>query len=171
MNFRTDWITRAETSGDIAAIREINLAAFDTAEEADLVDALRRGPAWIAELSLVTLDAAGARVGYVLLTRAHIDETPALCLGPCAVLPQYQGSGVGSAAIRAALAAAKARGEQFVTVLGHPEYYPRFGFTRAGTHGVTMKTSVPDDALMVLSLDTEPVPSGVIRYAAAFGDI
>ncbi|MDV2475449.1 N-acetyltransferase [Rhodococcus zopfii] len=171
VNPRTDWTTRAETGADIAAIREINLAAFDTAEEADLVDALRRDPAWIDGLSLVTLDDAGALIGYVLLTRAHIGDTPALCLGPCAVLPQYQKTGVGSAAIRTAFEAAKARGEHFVTVLGHPEYYPRFGFTRASTHGVTMKMSVPDDALMVLSLDTEPLPSGVIRYAAAFGDI
>ncbi|MBM4726904.1 acetyltransferase [Prescottella equi] len=171
MNSRTDWTTRAETSADIPAIREINLAAFDTAEEADLVDALRQDPAWIDGLSLVTLDGAGALVGYVLLTRAHIGDTPALCLGPCAVLPQYQKTGVGSAAIRAALDAAKARGENFVTVLGHPEYYPRFGFTRASLHGVAMKTSVPDDALMALSLVEEPLPSGIIRYAAAFGDI
>ncbi|MGG7104755.1 GNAT family N-acetyltransferase [Rhodococcus sp. 24CO] len=171
MNSRTDWTTRAETDADIAAIREINLAAFDTAEEADLVDALRQDPAWSDALSLVTLDDAGALVGYVLLTRAHIGDTPALCLGPCAVLPQYRKTGVGSSAIRAAFEAARARGEHFVTVLGHPEYYPRFGLTRAAAHGVTMKMSVPDDALMVLSLGTEPVPSGVIRYAGAFGDI
>ncbi|MFC4604349.1 GNAT family N-acetyltransferase [Rhodococcus kronopolitis] len=171
MNSRTDWTTRAETDTDIVAIREILLAAFDTAEEADLVDALRRDPAWIDALSLVTLDDAGALAGYVLLTRAHIGDTPALCLGPCAVLPQYQKTGVGSSAIRAAFEAAKARGERFVTVLGHPEYYPRFGFTRASIHGVTMKMSVPDDALMMLSLGAEPLPSGVIRYAGAFGDI
>lgn len=171
VNTRTDWTTRAENSSDIPAIREINLAAFDTAEEADLVDALREDPAWIDGLSLVTHDDAGVIAAYVLLTRAYIGDTPALCLGPCAVLPQHQRTGVGSAAIRAALEAARARGEHFVTVLGHPEYYPRFGFTRAGAHGVAMKTSVPDDALMVLRLGTEPLPSGVIRYAAAFGDI
>lgn len=171
MNSRTDWTTRPETDADIAAIREILLAAFDTAEEADLVDALRQDPAWIDALSLVTLDDAGALVGYVLLTRAHIGDAPALCLGPCAVLPQYQKTGVGSSAIRAGFEAAKARGEHFVTVLGHPEYYPRFGFTRASIHGVTMKMSVPDEALMVLSLGAEALPSGVIRYAGAFGDI
>lgn len=73
--------------------------------------------------------------------------------------------------VRAAFDAAKAMGGHFVTVLGHPDYYPRFGFTRASTHGVSMKVAVPDEALMVLSLDGEPLPSGVIRYAAAFGDI
>lgn len=171
MNSRTEWTTRAETKADIAAIREINLAAFDTAEEADLVDALRQDAAWMDGLSLVTLDDAGVIVGFALLTRAHIGDTPALCLAPCAVLPQHQRTGAGSAATHAALEAAKARGERFVTVLGHPEYYPRFGFTRASTHGVSMKVAVPDEALMVLSLTGEPMPSGVIRYAAPFGDI
>lgn len=171
VNRRTQWTTRAETGADLAAIREINLAAFDTADEADLVDALRHDPAWIDGLSLVTHDDTGTLIGYALLTRAHIGDAPALCLGPCAVLPQYQRTGVGAATIRAALAAAAARGEHVVTVLGHPEYYPRFGFTRADRHGVTMKAAVPADALMVLSLDSEPLPRGVIRYAAAFGDI
>lgn len=131
----------------------------------------RRDPAWIDGLSIATLDDTGALVGHALLTRAHIGDTAALCLAPRAVLPQYQKTGAGSAAIRAAFDAAKAMGEHFVTVLGHPEYYPRFGFTRASTHGVAMKVSVPDEALMVLSLDGEPLPSGGIRYAAAFDDI
>lgn len=171
MSTRTHWTTRAETAADIAAIREINLAAFDTAEEADLVDVLRRDPAWIDGLSIVAVDDTGAPVGHTLLTRAHIGDTPALCLAPCAVLPRYQRTGAGSAAIRAALDAATQRGEQFITVLGHPGYYPRFGFTRASEHGVTMKVDVPDEALMVLSLDGKELPPGTIRYAAAFGDI
>ncbi|WP_280346409.1 GNAT family N-acetyltransferase [Nocardia neocaledoniensis] len=171
MSTRHGWTTRAENSTDAATIREIAVAAFDRAEEADLVDALRRDPAWIAGLSILALDADGVPAGYALLTRAHIGDTAALCLGPCAVLPRYQKTGAGSAAIRAGLHAAEAMGERFVTVLGHPEYYPRFGFTRASSHGVGMKMPVPDEALMVLSLDGGPVPSGVIRYAAAFGDI
>ncbi|GEM30501.1 N-acetyltransferase [Nocardia neocaledoniensis NBRC 108232] len=171
MTISHGWTTRVETSADIATIREINLAAFDRAEEADLVDALRRDPAWIPDLSILTLDDNGVPAGYALLTRAHIDDTPALCLGPCAVPPRYQKTGAGSAAIRAGLDAARAMGEHFVTVLGHPEYYPRFGFTRASSHGVSMKMPVPDEALMVLSLDGKPVPSGIIRYATAFGDI
>ena len=58
-----------------------------------------------------------------------------------------------------------------MTVLDHPDYYPRFGFTRASAHGVRMNVDVPDEALMVLALDEHPIPSGAIRYAAAFGDI
>ncbi|MER5949935.1 N-acetyltransferase [Streptomyces sp. NPDC001904] len=165
------WITRAETSADITAIRDINLAAFPTPAEADLVDSLRADPtAWIAGCSLVATDESDRPVAHALLTRCHIDSTPALCLAPCAVRPEQQRAGAGTAAIHAALAAARSMGEHHVVVLGHPAYYPRFGFTRASTHGIGLSIDVPDDALMALSLDAEhPLPSGTVRYAAAFG--
>ncbi|MER6101897.1 N-acetyltransferase [Streptomyces sp. NPDC001832] len=165
------WITRAETSADIPALRAINVAAFPTAQEANLVDALRADPsAWIDGLSLVVADENGTPVGHALLTRCHIDDAPALCLGPVAVRPEKQNSGVGSAAVLAALTAAKNTGEHYVIVLGHPTYYPRFGFTRASTHGIGLTIKVPDEALMALTLDANhPLPSGTVRYAAPFG--
>ncbi|MCG8970511.1 MULTISPECIES: GNAT family N-acetyltransferase [Streptomyces] len=165
------WITRAETSADIPAIRDIVLAAFPTPAEADLVDALRADPtAWIEGISLVAANEAGHPVGHALLTRCHIDTAPALCLAPCAVRPEQQRTGAGTAAIRAALAAARSLGEHHVVVLGHPAYYPRFGFTRASGHGIGLTIDVPDDALMALSLDADhPLPSGTVHYAAAFG--
>ncbi|MEU9334095.1 N-acetyltransferase [Streptomyces sp. NPDC048290] len=166
----THWTTRPETPDDIPAIHEVVLAAFGRPAEADLVDALRADPAWIDGLSFVSVDAGGEVVGQALLTRCHIGETPALCLAPCAVLPAHQRTGAGSAAVRAALAAAKERGEYYVTVLGHPAYYPRFGFTRASTHGIGLSIDVPDEALMALTLDpSHPLPGGTIRYAAPFG--
>ncbi|MFD4295143.1 GNAT family N-acetyltransferase [Rhodococcus sp. NPDC058532] len=169
MSTHTNWITRAETDADIPAIREINLGAFETAEEADLVDALRVDPAWIADLSILSAGPDGKPVGYALLTRCHVDDTPALCLGPCAVRPEYQKTGAGSAAIRAALEAAARAGERFVIVLGHPAYYPRFGFTRASEYRIQLSIDVPDEALMALSFDSERLPSGTVRYAAPFG--
>lgn len=165
------WLTRAETDADTGHVRRINLAAFETAEEADLVDALRRDPAWVPGLSMLSTTGSGEPAGYALLTRCHIGDTAALCLGPCAVPPEYQRSGAGSAAIRAVLGEARRQHERFVTVLGHPGYYPRFGFERASSHGVRMRDEVPDDALMVLALDGSSIPAGVIRYAAPFGDI
>lgn len=165
----SSWTTRVETGADTAAVRAVNLAAFDTAYEADLVDALRRDPAWIEGLSHLAVAEDGTPVGYALLTRCHIGATPALCLAPCAVLPAHQRGGAGSAAIRAALAEAGRRGERFVTVLGHPAYYPRFGFTRASGHGIGLDIEVPDEALMALSLDGSALPGGTIRYAAPFG--
>lgn len=86
------------------------------------------------------------------------------------VLPAYQRRGVGSAAIRAVLDAAQGSGETLVVVLGHADYYPRFGFTRASGSGVRVSFEVPDEALMVLALDPpRAVPGGIVRYAAAFG--
>ncbi|WP_436498042.1 GNAT family N-acetyltransferase [Actinokineospora sp. HUAS TT18] len=165
----THWITRAETDSDIPAIRAVVRAAFDTDEEADLVDWLRTDPSWIKELSIVATDAEGTVVGYALLTRCHIGDTEALCLAPCAVAPDHQRTGAGSAAVRAALDTAADLGERFVVVLGHPTYYPRFGFTRASEHRIKLSIEVPDDALMALALADDPLPSGTVRYATPFG--
>lgn len=163
------WNTRVETDADITTVREINLAAFDTAAEADLVDALRADTGWIPGLSLISTDAQGKPVGHALLTRCHIGDVPGLCLAPCAVLPRFQRTGAGSAAITAGLEAARAMGERYVVVLGHPTYYPRLGFGRASGHGITLSIEVPDEALMALSLDGSPLPGGQVRYAAPFG--
>jgi predicted N-acetyltransferase YhbS len=164
------WVTRAESAADVPTVRSIHLAAFETPAEADLVDALRGDASWLTGLSVVATDRAGRVVGHALLTRCSIDATPALCLAPCAVLPEFQRSGAGSAAIRAALQAARERGEAYVTVLGHPDYYPRFGFQRASTFGIRVDLDVPDEALMAMTLDeTRPLPAGTIRYAAPFG--
>lgn len=164
------WTTRAETSLDVPAIRDINLAAFDTADEANLVEALRADPAWIDGLSVVTIDRDATVVAHALLTRCHIGEAAALCLAPCAVLPEHQNTGAGSAAIRAALQTATDQDESFVVVLGHPTYYPKFGFRRASEYGITLSITVPDDALMALALDTSSaMPAGIVRYAAPFG--
>ncbi|MGV4925295.1 N-acetyltransferase [Streptomyces sp. BHT-5-2] len=167
----TTWTTRPEIPGDTAAIREINLTAFPTDHEADLVDALRADPdAWLDGLSLVSVAPDGTLAGYALLTRCHIDDRPALALAPCAVLPAHQRQGAGAAAIRAALDAARTMGESLVVVLGHPGYYPRFGFVPASRFGIRAPFDVPDEALMALPLDaSRPVEGGVIRYAEAFG--
>ncbi|MFE1442599.1 GNAT family N-acetyltransferase [Streptomyces sp. NPDC058739] len=165
-----DWITRPETTADVPAVRRIVLAAFGTPLEADLVDALRADEAWIEGLSVVAAGPDGAPVGHALLTRCHIGEVPALCLAPVAVLPEHQRTGAGGAAVRAALRAAAELGERFVVVLGHPSYYPKFGFGRASAHGISVTFDVPDEALMALALDPgHALPGGVVRYAEPFG--
>jgi putative acetyltransferase len=165
------WTTRPETAADIPAIREINLAAFPSAEEADLVEALRADPAaWIDGLSMLAQAPDGTLVGHALLTRCHVDGAPALALAPCAVLPSQQRTGAGSAAITAALEAARGMGENLVLVLGHVDYYPRFGFAPASKLGVRAPFEVPDEAMMALTLQTpETAPAGTIQYPAAFG--
>ncbi|TMR95461.1 N-acetyltransferase [Nonomuraea basaltis] len=167
----TSWITRPEPAADLAQIREVNLAAFPTSLEADLVEALRADPqAWIPGLSWVTEAPDGSIAGFALLTRCHVDGAPALTLGPCAVRPEHQRRGAGSAAIHAALRAAREQGENLVLVLGHAEYYPRFGFTPASGHSIRPPFDVEDKYMMALVFDpTLPVPTGTIRYPAAFG--
>ncbi|MFG2246367.1 GNAT family N-acetyltransferase [Spirillospora sp. NPDC048823] len=165
------WATRPETAADEGAVREVVEAAFPTAGEADLVDALRGDAAWLPGLSAVA-EAPGGRVaGYALLTRCRVGGAAALALAPVAVLPAFQRRGAGGAAVRAVLAAAAGRpGERLVVVLGHPEYYPRFGFVRASSLGIAAPFEVPDEALMALVLDGPgPVPSGTIAYPAPFG--
>ncbi|TDK26662.1 N-acetyltransferase [Arthrobacter crusticola] len=164
------WRTRREEPRDIEAIHAINAAAFDTEDEANLVEALRGDPAWIDGLSIVVTTADDEPVGHALLTRCSIGDAPALCLAPCAVIPSRQRTGAGTAAVQAALNAARAMGEAFVVVLGHPDYYPRFGFERASASGIRLSIDVPDEALMALSLDPQrALPAGTVHYANPFG--
>ncbi|MFE6837348.1 bifunctional class I SAM-dependent methyltransferase/N-acetyltransferase [Streptomyces sp. NPDC057705] len=164
------WPARPETAADVAAVREVNLAAFGTPLEADLVDALRTDAAWLPGLSYVAEAPDGTVAAHALLTRCEVDGVPALALAPVAADPALQRSGAGSSVVRALLAAAAERGESLVLVLGHPEYYPRFGFAPASHFGIRAPFEVPDEAMMALVLDDSvPVPAGTIRYPAPFG--
>ncbi|MFD7444946.1 GNAT family N-acetyltransferase [Streptomyces sp. NPDC059909] len=167
----TRWRTRPERAADIAAVHAVNTAAFPTEEEADLVDALREdAAAWLPGLSYVAEAPDGSVAAYALLTRCRVGDAPALALAPCATVPEHQRQGAGSAVIRAVLDAARVRGERLVLVLGHPEYYPRFGFTPASRLGIAPGFEVPDEAMMALVLDgSTAVPQGTITYPGAFG--
>ncbi|TCO28357.1 putative N-acetyltransferase YhbS [Kribbella steppae] len=157
------WKTRAETSADLETIRDLTRQAFGRQFEVDYLDALRADPvAWIDGLSFVaTVD--DQPVAHALLTRCHVGDTPVLSLGPVAVLPSYQRQGVGSAAVIAALDTARDRGEQSVIVLGHAEYYPRFGFRQATEFGIH-HPEFDGPSMMALSLTGDPLPTGTIRY-------
>ncbi|WP_424211002.1 bifunctional class I SAM-dependent methyltransferase/N-acetyltransferase [Streptomyces sp. BI20] len=167
------WTVSAETPADRAGVYAVNLAAFDTPLEADLVDALRAdADAWVPGLSIVARDGSdGDRVvAHALLTRGTVGGSPVLTLAPVATDPGLQRSGAGGAVIAAALAEARRRGESLVTVLGHPDYYPRFGFLPASRFGIAAPFEVPDEAIMVLVLDPEAaLPTGTIGYPAPFG--
>ncbi|MFE3936723.1 GNAT family N-acetyltransferase, partial [Streptomyces goshikiensis] len=164
------WPARPETAADVAAVRDVNLAAFGTPLEADLVDALRADGSWLPGLSYVAEGPDGSVAAHALLTRCEVDGAPALALAPVAADPALQRSGAGSSVVRALLAAARERGESLVLVLGHPSYYSRFGFVPASRFGIRAPFEVPDEAMMALVLDDSvPVPVGTIRYPAPFG--
>lgn len=123
-------IIRVERPSDCEAIRRVNEAAFAGSAEADLVEALRAGGYVIA--SLVAETEAGV-VGHVLFSRLLIEtesgEVSAASLAPMAVLPQVQRQGIGSLLVSTGLALCRERGERIAFVLGHPAFYPRFGFS------------------------------------------
>ena len=127
-------VIRAETVADLSAIHEVNAHAFGRQGEAQLVDALRASESFLRELSLVAVS-NGRVVGHVLFTRIHIRtpdrNVPALALAPLAVHPVCQSQGIGSALVRRGLDDARSLGHAIIVVVGHPKYYPRFGFVSA----------------------------------------
>jgi putative acetyltransferase len=163
-----------ELPADYPAVFEINALAFGREAEARLVEALRAGPTHLAGLSLVA-EEAGCVVGHILFTRVYIhtaagEQVASACLAPMAVRPEWQRRGVGGALVRTGLAACRAAGETNVNVLGHPEYYPRFGFVRASRYGITCEYAVPEEAFMVQELQAGALAGvgGVVRYPVAF---
>ena len=151
-------------------IREVNEAAFGGAEEADLIESLRREG--VVLLSLVAaLD--GRIVGHILFSRMSID-TPsgaaaAVALAPLAVLPRYQRQGIGGKLIREGLDQLRGLGERLVIVVGHPDYYPRFGFSIAPAR--SLENPFPPDVFMALQLMPGVLDGieGRVRYPRAFG--
>ncbi|MFW5418260.1 N-acetyltransferase [Nocardiopsis sp. CNT-189] len=162
---------RTETPEDVQAVREVTAAAFGSADEAGLVDALRADASWIPGLSLVAEDDDGEIIGHCLYTRASIGDTPAILLTPVSVAPGHQNRGIGGALIRQGLEAAEAMGERFALVLGHPGYYPRFGFEQASAHRVTCTLSAgPGEGAMVMSLDGGPIPAGDMGFSGPMAE-
>jgi putative acetyltransferase len=165
-------VVRREKPEDIEGIRKVNECAFEQPQEAHIVDALRNRCSDI--LSLVAVE--GNRiVGYILFSPAtiqtHDGEVGGMGLAPIAVLPDYQGQGIGSKLVRAGLEVLKESSCPFVVVLGHPEYYPRFGFVPASKHGLKCQwEGVPDEAFMTLILDESAMKnvSGIARYRSEF---
>ncbi|WFE30150.1 N-acetyltransferase [Solwaraspora sp. WMMD791] len=157
--------------------------------EVGLLDELRADSGWIPALSLVAVDgpagtdpdapaavasaptdpaAAGGIVGHVVCTRGYVDDRPALGLGPLAVRPDRQRAGVGSALMHAVLAAAEARDETLVTLLGDPAYYHRFGLHPASEFGIVAPDPQWGRYFQVRPLGPTPPTPGRFRYAAPF---
>jgi len=165
---------RAEKPEDIEAIRQVNIAAVGRESEADLVDRLR-GIAF----SYVAVESDPSRlVGHIFFSPVAIaggsaDDSPILGLAPVAVLPEYQGQGIGSLLIRHGLTECARLGFKAVVVLGSPKYYPRFGFITAKRRGLGCEYTVPDEAFMVLELRTGALEGcmGTVKYLSEFKEV
>jgi putative acetyltransferase len=161
---------RLETAGDEESIREVVTAAFGQPDEADLVDRLRYEGAVL--LSAVA-EGEGRVTGHILFSRMHIETADnlvaAAALAPVAVLPEFQRQSIGSRLIRYGLDVLRERGEEIIIVLGHPDYYPQFGFSVE--KAATLTSPFPKDAYMALELRQGALEGieGTVRYPSAFG--
>ncbi|MCI0666125.1 MAG: N-acetyltransferase [Acidobacteria bacterium] len=167
-------IVRKENPGDIEAIRHVNEMAFGGPSEADLVDALRRHGK--VTISLVAEEDSQI-VGHILFSpvtlEPGINAFAAVGLAPLAVLPQFQNQGIGSLLVVAGLEQCRAAGIDWVVVLGHPSYYPRFGFVPASRFGVKCVYNVSDETFMLLELREGIMKghSGIVNYQPQFNEV
>jgi len=162
---------RLELPDDELAVRETNEQTFGTPAEAKLVDRLRHSPESISLVATI-----GNRVvGYILFTPISIEpaaQVRVAGLAPMAVRPEHQRSGIGSQLVRAGLDRCRERGYAAVVVVGHPEFYPRFGFMRASTKGLTCEFPVRDEVFMAVELKSGALANirGLVRYRPEFSE-
>lgn len=164
---------RPERPADFPIIHELVRLAFEHAEHTDgdepfLVTRLRQSPEYIPELALLA-EKKGLMLGHIMYTKLHVGERTALALGPLAVLPEYHKQGIGSALIHHSHEVARSLGWEFVVLIGHAAYYPRFGYLPASSFGLVSTFEVPDEAFMAINLKGGPnhLP-GLVEYSPAF---
>lgn len=167
-------IIRSEESDDVPAIRIVNELAFGGAAEADLVDALRRNGK--AMISLVAED-DGRVVGHILFSPVTIEtserELVGVGLAPLSVIPERQNQRIGSLLVKEGLRRCREDGHRFVVVLGHPNYYPRFGFVPASRFGIKSEYDVADEVFMVMELREGALRecAGMVKYQPEFNEV
>ena len=169
---------RQENAGDYDAVHNVIKAAFadvpySDQSEPQLVKRLRTSDAFIPELSLVA-EIDGRIVGHILLTKIQIKngqrEVSSLALAPVSVHPSHQGQGIGGALIHASHDIARTLGHQSIILLGHEDYYPRFGYRRTADFGISLPFEAPPENCMVIELEAGSLSGvqGIVQYPAAF---
>jgi putative acetyltransferase len=164
---------RVEEAQDIPQVRTVNELAFEQPAEANVVDKLRE----VCDDYFALVADDDGIVGQIVFTPAVVEGPERTVVGmglaPLAVVPERQRQGIGSALTKRGLEILRERDCPFVVVLGHPEYYPRFGFERASAYGLTCQwEGIPDEAFMVLILDAGVMEgvSGVAKYREEFNE-
>lgn len=171
---------REEQKSDYTIVEKLIELAFEHEEKSDhrehfLVERLRKCDAFVPQLSLVA-ELGGEVIGHILLTKVEIVSSDrsvtSLGLAPVAILPEYQGRGVGSALIREAHSRAAALGYRSCVLLGHKDYYPKFGYRKAIDFGIEFPFDIPHEYCMAVEL----VPGGLdgvhgtVKYSQPFMD-
>jgi predicted N-acetyltransferase YhbS len=169
---------RQETPADHPQVFELIKEAFQHEPHSDqqehyLVERLRKSEAFVPELSLVA-EEQGQLIGHILLTKIKVinqkKEHESLALAPVSVAPAYQKLGIGGILIRQAHENARQLGFSSVILLGHADYYPRFGYQKASNFGISLPFDVPEENCMAIELKENGLAgiNGVVEYPQAF---
>ncbi len=169
---------RQETSNDFPKVSNVIKLAFEQVKISDhqehfLVERLRKSPAFIPELSIVAVY-KNEIVGHILLTKINIinnsNSFESLALAPVSVLPKFQNQGIGGKLIKEAHRKAKELNFKSVVLLGHENYYPKFGYERTSKYGIEIPFDVPEKNCMVIALTKNGLKgvSGKVEYPSAF---
>jgi putative acetyltransferase len=167
-------VVRTERTEDHESVRRVNELAFEQPNEADLVDALRANARPYISLVAIVDEQV---VGHIFFSPVSVESESsvfiAMGLAPMAVLPEYQNQGIGSQLVREGLKACQRLGHGIVVVLGHANYYPRFGFTSASLKGLRSEYDVPDEVFMVAELIEGALGGrgGLVKYHPEFGKV
>lgn len=167
---------RREKASDFHGIYLVHQAAFRQEAEGRLVEKLRKNKAYIPELSLVAIQ-DNLVVGHIIFSKIKITggqkDYESLTLAPLGVLPEFQNKGIGSLLVREGLKKARELGYRSVIVLGHKDFYPRFGFVPASRWGIESPYEVPDEAFMAIELVPGGLDgiSGKVKYDEAFEEL
>jgi putative acetyltransferase len=167
-------VVRTENLEDRKSVRRVNELAFGRRNEADLVDALRANARpYVSSVAVIDEQV----VGHILFSPVSVESEgsafTAMGLAPMAVLPECQNQGIGSRLVREGLKECERLGEDIVVVLGHPNYYPRFGFMPASLKGLRSEYDVPDEVFMVAELVPGALKGrrGLVKYHPEFGKV
>lgn len=169
-------VIRSEEAADRQAIFEVNRLAFGQDNESRLIEKMRETKHFIPGLSLIAL-LDDIIVGHILFSVVSLEHplqfSCLLALAPLAVKPEYQRQGIGSLLVREGIERAARTNYPGVVVLGHPQYYLRFGFTRAVENGIICPYPVPDEAYMLFELRPEAMKGlkGTVKYPDFFSEV
>jgi len=166
---KKNFTIRPETSADYAAVYALTQAAFADTEHGDgdeqeLVERLRKSAGYIPALSLVA-ERDGQLLGHIMFTEISIGGHSGLVLGPVSILPAFQKQGIGGALIEEGHRIAASLGFDLCVLVGHENYYPRFGYELIGEHGITFPIEAPPECMMVKCLTEE---GRAVKGAAVF---
>ena len=164
---------RLEMPGDVESIRYVNEQAFGQESESELIEKLRKRD--VLTLSLVAIQ-DGEIVGHIAFSPVVVASEgasfEAVALAPMAVLPGYQRQGIGSQMVRTGIEECRRLGHEIIVVLGHPGYYPRFGFVLARPKGIDCEFEAPEEAWMILELREGALAGrrGIVRFQPEFNE-